>query len=255
MANEVYYPEILTNTEAFPANIMFTFYERSSTTSSSPEDIVHLYMPEHFGQPSTVSWDHAFSGGAALLGAGAAGLSAITDLSNTARGIRMGMAPLTGYANQFLGAAQKYGAPAKDLAQLKAGVTLNPYITQLFRGVDLRNFQFSFRLTPFTERDCDTILDILRIFRKWSLPSGPKGGASSIYLNYPGEVEIQYQWFKDENRYLHRFKRSVITSLDIDYTASGMWTMLRNGFPTETLLNVSLGEIEIVVREDVENGF
>lgn len=68
-------------------------------------------------------------------------------------------------------------------------------------------------------------------------------------------MEIQYQWHGGENIYLHRFKRSVITELTVDYTGTGMWTMLRNGFPTETILTISLGEIEIVVREDVNNGF
>lgn len=55
--------------------------------------------------------------------------------------------------------------------------------------------------------------------------------------------------------YLHRFKRSVITELTLDYTGTGMWTMLRNGFPTETVLTITLGEIEMVVREDVDNRF
>jgi hypothetical protein len=31
-----------------------------------------------------------------------------------------------------------------------------------------------------------------------------------------------------------------------------MWTMMRNGFPTETVMNIRLSEIQIVVREDVE---
>jgi hypothetical protein len=253
MVNEVYYPELLTNKEAFPANVMFTFYERTSTTSSSAQDIIHLYMPENFGQPSTVSWDNSFRGGQAVLGAASAGATAIGDAMSKVGGRFAGV---SSWVSTIAGAVGKYTAPASDLAQLKAGMTLNPYLTQMFRGVDLRNFQFTFRLTPFSESDCDKIYNIIKIFRKWSLPSGPEGGASSIYLNYPGEVEVQYQWGADgENPYLHRFKRSVITELTIDYTGTGMWTMLRNGFPTETILTVSFGEIEIVVREDVENGF
>lgn len=169
--NEVYYPELLTNTNAFPANIMFTFYERSSTTSSAATDIVHLYMPENFGQPSTVSWDHTFSGGQAVLGAAAGAAGGIGAIIS-----KMGSkgAALTNWLSSAAGAIRDYAAPSSDLAQLKAGMTLNPYLTQLFRGVDLRNFQFTFRLTPFTQGDCDKIYEIIKIFRRWSLPSGPE---------------------------------------------------------------------------------
>lgn len=45
----------------------------------------------------------------------------------------------------------------------------------------------------------------------------------SPYLNYPNEVEIEYQWMGATNKYIHRFKRSVITSLDVSYTGAGMW--------------------------------
>lgn len=144
------------------------------------------------------------------------------------------------------------GGPAGDLASLKTGMLLNPYLAQLFRGVDFRNFQYAFRFVPYSLSDCETIKEIHTIFRKWALPSGPAGGGGSPYLNYPGEVDIQYQFQDGENEYIHRFKRSVITSIDIDYTGAGMWTMMRNGFPTETVMNISLSEIEIVVREDVE---
>jgi hypothetical protein len=67
---ELYYPKLLENKEAFPANIFFTFFKRSSTQSSEPEDFIHLYMPEQFGQPNTITWD-TFKAGQQLLGAAA----------------------------------------------------------------------------------------------------------------------------------------------------------------------------------------
>lgn len=66
---ELYYPDLLRNKEAFPANIHFTFYERFSTKESEMRDQIHLYMPEQFGQPNTVTWDSSFRGGQAIIGA------------------------------------------------------------------------------------------------------------------------------------------------------------------------------------------
>lgn len=65
----LWYPELLQDETAFPAHMLFTFFKRDDTTSSSIQDQVHLYMPEQFGQPNTVSWDSSFRGGQAVLSA------------------------------------------------------------------------------------------------------------------------------------------------------------------------------------------
>lgn len=238
----LYYPELLKNAEAFPAHIMFTFYERGSTQESSQQDDIHLYMPENFGQPNTVTWD-SFKTTQAVAGTLSAAGSAtgVTGAIGTALGAR---------GAKFLRGMQQVGGAAKDLAALTTGVTINPYLAQMFRGVDFRNFRYTFRFVPFAPKDCDTILEIIKTFRKWSLPEGPQYTGDPL-LYYPGEVEINYIFAGDDNKWIHKFKRCVITGIDINYTGAGMWTMMRNGFPTETVMNVNLSEIEVVVRKDV----
>ena len=235
----LYYPQLLTEKQAFPANVHFTFYERFSTKKSQMRDQIHLYMPEDFGQPNTITWDSSFRGGQALIGATS---GAVNKLG----------APGKVVAQLLRELQSSTGGPTSDLISLKTGVMLNPYLSQIFRGVDFRNFQYTFRFVPYSENDCENIKQIITIFRKWALPSGPAGGGGSPYLNYPGEIDIEYQWLDGSNRFIHRFKRSVITSIDINYTGASMWTMMRNGFPTETVMNISFSEIQIVVREDVE---
>lgn len=259
---DLWYPEILHNTEAFPASIFFTFFERNSTKDSAMVDTIHLYMPEDFGQPNTVSWD-TFQGGQAVVSAAS---NALGGLQNVAQSVAKETASnakfsagasavgsISGFGRNMLDFLS--GGPTNDLIQINQGVMPNPYLAQIFRGVDFRNFSFTFRLVPFSERDCDTIFDIIKTFRKWSLPSGPAGGAMSPYLNYPGEVSIEYSWMGATNQYIHRFKRCVITSLDVNYTGSGMWSMMRNGFPAETVLHMTMSEIQIVVRDDIDEGF
>lgn len=246
---KLWYPELLKDGNTFPAHMLFTFFERGSTAKSSIIDQVHLYMPEQFGQPNTVSWD-VFPAGQSVVNAMGGGARSIADFLSSAPGMKyLGLA---GSAAQQL--ASGAASDLMNFGELASGKMLNPYLTQLFRGVDFRNFQFTFRFVPFTEKDCDTILSIVNTFRKWSLPEGPKGG-SSVYLHYPGEVEIEYIFNGERNRFIHKFKRSIITSIDVDYTGAGMWTMMRNGFPTETVMNISFAEIQIVVRKDVEEGY
>jgi hypothetical protein len=150
----------------------------------------------------------------------------------------------------MVGKLRSIGNVAGDLGSATTGAIVNPFLTQIFRGVNFRNFAYEFNLTPFHPEDCQTILDIVKTFRKWALPAGE---ATDWKLGYPGEVEIQYQFFGEENPWIHKFKRSVITSIDVVYTGAGQWGMMRNGFPAETVIKLTLSEIEIVTRPDVEN--
>jgi hypothetical protein len=248
---DLWYPDLLQEAQAFPAHIFFAFYERESTMASSMQDTVHLYMPEQFGQPNTVEWEQ-YEVGATVNSFAKGAMNGIqqflTKGMSTKNQERIGKAQ---------GIVSNYGAAAGDLTQLQFGVAPNPYLAQIFRKVNFRSFNYTFKLVPLSEGDCETIQAIIRTFRKWSLPRGPQGGAGagSAYLHYPGEVDIQYMWMGGPNKYIHRFKRSVITSLDVQYTGSGMWSMMRNGFPAETVLQLNFTEIQIVVRDDVEENY
>jgi len=238
---ELYYPELLTNKEAFPANIHFSFYKRNSTLQSTLQDQVHLYLPEQFGQPTTVTWDAV----------------SMRDKGEAAIGTTMKALGVSGFLQtglgKIFGGVADITSAASDFLTLGTGYTINPYLAQIFRGVDLRSFNLVFRFTPFQLSDCDKIHEIIKIFRKWSLPAGGQWGAGAAMLEYPGEVDVRYQFMDAENPYLHRFKRAIMTKVDIEYTGAGQWTMMRNGFPTEIVMNISFAEIQIVVREDVEN--
>lgn len=74
---------------------------------------------------------------------------------------------------------QFFSGPAGELMQIGAGVIPNPYIAQIFRSVNFRSFDFIFRLVPFSEKDCDTIQEIIKTFRRWALPEGPDGERSN----------------------------------------------------------------------------
>ena len=267
---ELKYPQLLNNEVAFPASIMFTFFNRRSTRDSGLTDTIMLYMPEEFGQPSTLSWD-TFSATEAMLsvagdvgGVLAGGAKSFGKFVSGGKGAGLGrrltgglISGATSALTTAAGVMRQYataGSPLNNLGGAITGAIPNPYMTQIFRGVNFRNFTYTFRLVPFHPDDCTTIKTIVNTFRKWSLPTGPEG-AGSPFLNYPGECEIEYRWAGGVNPWIHKFKRSVITSLDVNYTGAGMWSMMRNGFPAETVLKITLSEIALVIRNDVEDDY
>ena len=245
------YPQSIGNAENQPASIMFSFYERESYKKSAPTDIIHIYMPEAVNQPATTAWDSEAFGflGAQLTGQrGGDVMSGLKDTASRAWGQAK-----ANIASSIIG---KMGGQLSAEAYMGAGagVIPNPYVTMVFKGVDFRRFQMVFTFAPFTESDCTMIDNIVKTFRANSLPPGSGENKGPAFLGYPQEVEVRYLWKGQDNKWLHKFKRSVITGVEVDNAAAGMFSTMRNGFPTNTKVTLSLSEAEIVLRADVLTG-
>lgn len=258
-----FYPSKVMNEDLHPAYMQFAFHDRKSPTSSPPSDIVHLYMPERANQPSTVDWENEKFGfvGNAMANMGSSALNAdwnSQSVINGAVGTGVDAAKLAGARGASMimaGIANKLGGnvSAESLMGATSGAIPNPYLTAVFRGVNFRNFGYTFKFFPFTESDSDRISDIIKVFRGASLPPGSAG---TPFMKYPQECQITYMWRGNENKYLHKFKRAVITGLDVDYTPNNMFSVMRNGMPASVEMNIKFSEIELVFRKDVlEDGF
>ena len=243
------YPQNLGDGDSQPASIQFQWYTRKTIRDSVPGDTVVLYMPQEAMQPSTTSWDQQSFG---VIG---------RSVYDAARGFNhpgMGDVGEAVGANELRNASQrvfqKFGSHAdgsnlSDIASAAAGELQNPYLTMVFRGVDFRKFSFQFKFTPFHPSDAARIFDILQSFRKNSLPTH---SAQNAFLGYPSECEIQYLWQGAPNPWLNRFKRSVCTKVDINYTAQGLWAAMRDGFPASVIMSVDFTELDIVTADDID---
>lgn len=252
MAKRLIYPKTLVNEDLNPAFIQFQYYERNSIKDSNIDDIVQLYMPESVAQPSTVSWDSekfGFVGGSIAGGLRKNSNASLSDLYGKASDklVSTGLANIGSSAAQLLGGKVSADALMGEIA----GKIPNPYLTMVFRGVDFRNFAFTFRFTPFSESDCDTIDQIIKTMRSNALPPGTSASDPGPFLGYPKECAISYHWRGAENKWLHKFKKAVCTAVDVDYTSSGMFSVMRNGFPSEITVSTKWSEIELVLRDDV----
>ena len=260
-AKTLYYPPNLADHNAHPAWIQFSFFNRKSLKKSTDDDVIQLYMPETASSPNTVSWDAEKFGivGSAVAGAynsAASGLPSAGEVvaGVSAKGMQIGQAAVAiGQAKLLSAVAQKFGGhvSAEGLMGATQGRIMNPYLTMVFRGVDFRSFACNFSFFPFKESDCETIHDIITSFRANSLPDLQDNDA---FMGYPKEVEIAYKWKSDDNKWLHKFKRCVLTSVDTDYTPDGMFSVMRNGMPACIKVNLQFKEIEIVMRKDVLEG-
>jgi len=243
------YPQSLSDQDSNPATIQFQWYKRTSIKNSEAADTIVLYMPQDAAQPSTVSWDAQTQGlPARLLLSGLHEESAhgAKDISE-----RFGASMVSNAVQAVMKKHLNSGISSADIASTSAaslGQLANPYLTMLFRGINFRQFAFQFKFTPFVPSDAKAIFNVIQRFRANSLPTGSSGSA---FLGYPQECEIQYLWQGSPNPYLNRFKRSVCTSIDTNYTPQGMFAVMRDGFPASITLNLQFTEIDLVTSNDI----
>jgi hypothetical protein len=256
----LFHPEYLKgDSKAFPAHIQLDF------KFDDKNQIICLPMPQNFLNPNTVQWNGDTSlitmdeaGGYVEKFVGKQFENALNEAHE--RRIRSGN-PLNESAeekrlqeqfNKTRNVSNLIKSASKPAMQA-AGVAPNPYLAQIFEGVNFRNFSFSFEFIPFAVKDCEKILEIIKTFRKCSLPKLPI--VYSPIVNYPGTVQIQCMFGDGENKRVPKFKECVITNLEINYTGQDEWTMLNNGFPAKTVINAIFSETSIVVKKDIEEGF
>jgi len=246
--------------------IKFTEFVRKDRNASTPGEIINIYMPEKLINPNTISWSPEKLGTLAGVVENIANdyyAGNITSVSSAANSI----------GSEAQGALEKHGMmvianlAAKIMQSGVTGDTMfahgtksipNPYLTQIFRGVDFRQFEFNFKLYPHSREEASEIYDIIKAFRKASLPA--KAPDNNYFLKYPSEFEIEYKYVSPDledmsNLFLPKFKRCVLTAINTDFTPTGMFTVTRDGFPSVISLSLAFSEIEIVLKDDVDDGY
>lgn len=146
------------------------------------------------------------------------------------------------------GAAGLSGTDAAAALKVGTGLALNPHKIVLFTGVDFRNHQFSWRLSPRNKTESDTINQICQAFTYYAHPNFEAGG---LFLKYPEFFAIRIV----KDNYLNKFLPCVLDSISIDYQPMGYAAYKRGDFnqndpaPAEVQLSLSFKETEIITKE------
>ena len=226
------------------------------------EDIsfVGLPVPQNLQENYSVRMENTEFGltGAGIRNvlSGAAGTAAKRDIGNAVSGIAGGNLSagkdlfdkyadvlgqgVSAYVRQGLGNISPGAAGAWDQTQ---GNTVNPYLSLIFQGVDIRSHQFNWRFIPESEKESQTLRDIIHEFRVNSLPE-----ANGILLDYPSECHISI--VGSEDNYLYFFKRCMVQELSINYAPDTLSFYANNGAPVAVDINLTLSETSAPTRQD-----
>lgn len=127
--------------------------------------------------------------------------------------------------------------------QSEAGVVQNPHTTSLFSGVQLKTHELSWRVSPRSADDAQSLNDIILFIKQRIYPATT---TSTFSLEYPDEVYVDYM---NVNR--TGIRKSFITNFSINSGGGAGVALFKDGTPVETELSMSFTEIEIITRDEL----
>jgi len=191
--------------------------------------------------------DQAIYGNDSMGMKAASGLS-LAGLGGGIAGAAASMATSTveNLAGKIGGGAGAAGA----ILKVAGGVALNQHKIVLFTGVNFREHQFSWKLSPKNRKESNDIKKIIDLFAYYSHPEYIAGG---LFFKYPEYFEIKFR----HPEYLFKLQPSVCKDIKVNYHGQGYAAYIRdaNGggvpAPAEIELSLTFLETEIVTKQSL----
>ena len=150
-----------------------------------------------------------------------------------------------------------------------SGVARNPNVEVLFQNIELRTFDLTFKMAPYSERDVQSMDAIIKIFKQAMLPQyrlgkddkvfgqdGQKGALQGGFIKVPRVCAVNFMRGNRRNRFLPRYKMCAITDVGVNYTPDGTYATFDRSSPVATEIKISFMETKLVFSEDIsDRGF
>ena len=136
------------------------------------------------------------------------------------------------------------------------GVQINQNLELLFDGPQLREFSFSFKMTPRSKGEAQIVRSIIRTFKQ---AMSVKRSESVLLLKSPHTFRISYLTSTKDHPYLNRFKECALTNCSVNYTPDGSYMSYDDSSPdgrsmTAYELSLSFNELEPIFDDDYDDG-
>lgn len=143
----------------------------------------------------------------------------------------------------------------KDAYQLSNAVVENPYTEVMFKGVDNRTFEYSFKLMPRNQEEQLMIKKIVDTLKFHRAPEKKLTG-NNLYWSYPSTFDLSFLK-KDgqENEWLFKHSTCAMTGLSIKQGGDGFYSSFADGSPFYTTISMSFTELEILDKDRILEGY
>ena len=143
---------------------------------------------------------------------------------------------------------------AKELEAMKAGRIISNRMELAFKGINKRQFQYTFKMIPRNQKEADEIKKIIHAFKFNMLPEFEGGDLTGRSFIVPNTFDIEYMYNGNHNQYLHRISTCVLESMNVTYGGDRYktYTATSEGAPPiETTISLNFKEMEMITREAI----
>ena len=196
-------------------------------------------------------------GGGAGAGAGAKlalGGKNIIDLIRTG-GVSDELAGLIGAnATAKLLKAQGFAVSPESILARSQGLVPNSNLELLFNSPQLRQFTFSYRLSPRGAIEARTVRRIIRFFKQGmaAKKANARSGEGSFFLGSPNVFQLQYKTGTKDINGVNKFKTCALVGFSVNYTPDNNWAAYDGGQPVSTIIQMQFSELEPIFDTDYQ---
>ena len=162
-------------------------------------------------------------------------------------------------ASRKEGAGNMVALTGMKVAQARSRVVPNPNTRAFFKGPNIREFSFNFKMMPTSSAEASNIEQIVREFRSNMYPSRLSKGSLRIGFHYPAMFKIEvYIGGSSGIMVRPRIKPCYLKTMNTSYNSGTNAILADNNSQfhfAETELSLTFSEEVTLSKEDIQEGF
>ena len=177
-----------------------------------------------------------------------------------------------------------------DVSGSTRGIVINPNAELLYDSPEMREVGMIFRLVPRNKDEAGTIKQIIRAFRRASMPrwggldrEGKEGdvdlttgetptnvgegtesdakasqinlGSRDNWIQVPDLCKFTFMTGSNPNKNIIQFKPCAISGVEVNYTPDGTYAAYADGVPVAIELRLNFMETKLIFADEVDVGY
>jgi hypothetical protein len=156
-------------------------------------------------------------------------------------------------SSALLGSFGLTGLEPSDILARTTGKVSNPNMELLFRGPNMREFEFAWKFACRSAEEAKRIRQIIKFMKLQCLPTV---GENTTLINSPNVFFIRYMNGDTRIKSLPQPKICALVNFGIDHTPDGMgWAAYEDSHPVSSSLVMQFAELTPLFRNEMEEYF